>query len=326
MTPARVVVTGAAGFIGSRLCGRLLTEGYAVVGIDNFDPFYGRGIKERALTPLRGRRRLTFHDIDVRDTETVRAVIRPDDVIVHLAARPGVRQSLANPALYERINVRGTSAVLQAAREGGVQRIVFASSSSVYGDGGIPFFESHTPLRPRSPYGETKRSGERLCHRASGRWGARIACLRFFSVYGPGQRPDQAIHRFARRLVEGRPIERYGAADTMRDYTYVDDAVNAVLAAIVWTASGQGMEVFNVGSGRTVELQTVLDRLECLFHRPGIVRVRPGHPADAACTLADLTKSRRVLGYEPAVSFDRGLEAFLQWFEVAYGLQSRAAS
>ncbi len=326
MTPARVVVTGAAGFIGSRLCGRLLTEGYAVVGIDNFDPFYGRGIKERALTPLLGRRRFTFRDIDVRDTETVRGVIRPDDVIVHLAARPGVRQSLANPALYERINVRGTDTVLAAARDGGVRRVVFASSSSVYGDRDIPFVESHTPLRPCSPYGESKLSGERLCQRASRRWDTRIACLRFFSVYGPGQRPDQAIHRFARLLVDGQQIERYGAADTMRDYTYIDDAVNAVLAAIVWTADGRGMEVFNVGSGRTVELQEVLDRLECLFHRPAIVRQRPGHRADAACTLADLTKSRRVLGYEPAVSFGQGLEAFLQWFEVAYGLESRAAS
>ncbi|HEX9727472.1 MAG TPA: NAD-dependent epimerase/dehydratase family protein [Gemmatimonadales bacterium] len=322
-----VIVTGAAGFIGSHVCAALLEEGRDVVGIDNFDPFYSRSVKESALAPLRCHSRFRFLEGDVRSVRGWQRHVRGGAALVHLAARAGVRHSMRNPAAYRSINVDGTAAVLSVLRACGVRRLVFASSSSIYGDATLPFREAVSTGHPRSPYAATKWAGEQLCRRAVSGLGLRAVALRFFSVYGPGQRPDQAMHRFARQMVEGRALTRLGGGPSSRDYTYVGDVVSAVLQALRWTGDGPAQfEAINVGSGRPVALDHVVTLLgESLGIQPAIT-VGPAHPGDPRHTQADLAKAFRCLGYRPSVPVETGIPAFTQWFEVAYGRQSRAAS
>ena len=327
VSACRVVVTGAAGFIGSAVCRALLDAGCHVTGIDSFDPFYARRVKEGRLVMLRRWARFTFREADVRTTPLMEKVLARADVLVHLAARAGVRASVAEPGPYIALNVRGTAAVLEAARRAGVRRVVFASSSSVYGDAAAPFVEASTALRPRSPYGATKRAGELLCRAYADQQGFRVAVLRLFSVYGPGQRPDQAVHRFAHRLVSGRPIERYGDGPLERDYTHVDDVVNGVMRAVGWTETGGARcEICNIGTGRAVTIDRLIQLIADSLGVAPVVVMAPAHDGDAARTLADLNKARTVLGYCPTVAVETGVPEFIQWFEVAYGRQSRAAS
>ena len=276
---------------------------------------------------MRGRPRFRFVEADVCDLRATTPAIAGTDVLVHLAARAGVRASVTDPASYVAINVTGTQTVLDAASRAGVRRVVFASSSSVYGDAPLPFTETWSGGTARSPYATTKRAGEELCARSAREHGLRIAALRLFSVYGPGQRPDQAVHRFARALSTGRVITRFGDGSTSRDYTYVDDVVAGIMRSVDWTAAhGSAYEVFNIGSGRAVELDRLIDLLARGLGVAPCVRTGVGHPADVAHTLADLRKAGRMLGYAPRVSVDDGITAFLSWFEVAYGRQPRAAS
>jgi UDP-glucuronate 4-epimerase len=248
----RILVTGAAGFIGSHLVEALVAQGDEVIGIDNFDPFYPRAMKERNLAEIGRKPGFSFRELDLLDGAALQRLLTPETVIVHLAAKAGVRPSIADPVGYARVNVAGTAAVAEAARDAGVSRLVFGSSSSVYGDSTpVPFREDAVAIMPVSPYAATKRAGELLLASVAPIYGFRAVSLRFFTVYGPRQRPDLAIHAFARKMVEGQPLTLFGDGTQARDYTYCDDIVAGVLSAIAWTATAPvGVETFNLGGNR----------------------------------------------------------------------------
>jgi UDP-glucuronate 4-epimerase len=315
------LVTGAAGFIGSHLVEALLAQGSEVIGIDNFDPFYPRGMKERNLAEVGHRPGFRFREQDMLDVPAVRALLDPETVIVHLAAKAGVRPSLEDPVGYARANVTGTAAVLEAARQAGVSRIVFGSSSSVYGDSTpVPFREDAVATAPVSPYAATKRGGELLLSSVAPIYGFRATSLRFFTVYGPRQRPDLAIHSFARKMVEGRTVTLFGDGTQARDYTYCDDIVAGVLAAITWTATAPlGVETFNLGGNRSIQTEAMVAEIAGALGVEPKIEWAPMQPGDVQQTAADLTKSSAVLGYAPKTSFTEGIRRFIRWFREAYG-------
>jgi len=317
----RVLVTGAAGFIGSHLVEALARRGDEVVGIDNFDGFYPRAMKERNLREMGRLPGFEFPEQDMRDVETLRARLTPDTVIVHLAARAGVRPWLADPLGYAEMNVAGTAAVLESARRAGVSRIAFGSSSSVYGDSTpVPFREDAAAGEPMSPYAATKRAGELLLRSVAPIYGFRSAALRFFTVYGPRQRPDLAIHDFTRRMVEGEVITLFGDGTQARDYTYTDDIVAGVLAAVDWTAAAPvGMETFNLGGNRAVRTGDMAAEIATALGIEPRVQWAPMQPGDVQRTVADLTKSAAVLGYAPKTPFPEGIRRFVHWFREVYG-------
>jgi UDP-glucuronate 4-epimerase len=320
----RVLVTGAAGFIGSHLCERLTARGDEVVGLDNFDAFYARAVKERNLETLRASPRFSLVEGDVRapaDLERAFAVARPD-AVVHLAALAGVRPSLADPARYADVNVLGTVRVTEAARAHGVRRIVFASSSSVYGaDSEPPFKESDPCLRPLSPYASTKRAGELGLYTAHHLYGLDVTCLRFFTVYGPRQRPDLAIHKFARLILAGAPLEVFGDGSTSRDYTWIDDVIDGVVAAVDKSGAPErgapAFRIYNLGGSRTTTLLGLVERLSDALGRKAVIDWKPEQPGDMTRTLADLTLVGRDLGYAPRVAIDEGITRFAAWVKTA---------
>ena len=319
----RILVTGAAGFIGSHLSERLTAAGHDVTGVDNFDPFYARAVKERNLGTLRDDSRFRLVECDVaRDPLPLDGV----RVVVHLAARPGVRPSLEDPAGYCETNVTATARVLEQARRAGIPRIVFASSSSVYGvSTPAPFAEDAAAASPISPYAATKRAGELLAHAFAHLYGARIACLRFFTVYGPRQRPDLAIHRMTDLVWRGAPVRMYGDGSTKRDYTYISDAVDGVVAAIEWTAaeSPSGMaRAFNIGGGSRVRLDRLIALIGQAVGREVRIERHAEQPGDVPLTAADLGRSGAELGYRPQVGIEAGLERFVRWYEEVHGRQS----
>jgi UDP-glucuronate 4-epimerase len=312
----RVLLTGAAGFIGSHLVEALGRRGDEVIGIDNFDPFYPRAMKERNLDEIGAGPGFTFREQDMLDVAATEALLTPDTVVVHLAAKAGVRPSLADPVGYARANVTGTAAVLEAARRAGVSRIVFGSSSSVYGDSTpVPFREDAVAIAPVSPYAATKRAGELFLSSVAPIYGFRAASLRFFTVYGPRQRPDLAIHAFTRRIVEGQPITLFGDGTQSRDYTYCDDIVAGVVAAIDWTAEAPvGVEAFNLGGNRTVPTGTMVGEIARALGIEPTVQWAPMQPGDVQRTAADLAKSGALLGYAPKTPFPEGIDRFVAWF------------
>ena len=316
----RVLVTGAAGFIGSHLVEALAVRGDEVVGIDNFDPFYARASKERNLREIGEQPGFRFHELDMLDVDALAPHLTRDTVLVHLAAKAGVRPSIADPVGYARVNVAGTAAVMEAARRAGLSRVVFGSSSSVYGDATpIPFREDATAMTPVSPYAATKRAGELLLEALAPLHGFRAASLRFFTVYGARQRPDLAIHSFARRLVQGQALTLYGDGSQARDYTYFTDIVQGVLAAVDWTAAAPvGVDIFNVGGARAVPLKTLVGTLGRAMGIEPRVEWAPMPPGDVQRTCADLEKSRRVLGYDPRVQLEEGIAHFVTWFRGIY--------
>ncbi|MES1205133.1 MAG: NAD-dependent epimerase/dehydratase family protein, partial [Pseudomonadota bacterium] len=316
----RVFVTGAAGFIGSHLCQRLVARGDDVAGLDNFDGFYGRDIKERNLGDLRaavaagvGAGQFSFTEGDIRRPDELAAAFaaaRPD-LVVHLAALAGVRPSIADPARYAEVNVTGTQNVLAACRAQGVSRLAFASSSSVYGlDSAVPFRESDPCLHPVSPYAATKRAGELLAFTAHHLDGIGVTNLRFFTVYGPRQRPDLAIHKFTRLISEARPIELYGDGSTSRDYTWIDDIVDGCLASVdQLAADGAGTyRTYNLGGSATTTLKELVDRIAAAVGRTPQIIWLPEQPGDMKRTLADVARASRELGYAPRVSIDEGIK------------------
>ena len=311
-----VLVTGGAGFIGSHLVARLLAEGrWRVTVLDDFNDFYDPALKRRNVEPHLGREEFALREADIRDRAALGAVFEETkfDCVVHLAARAGVRPSLAEPVLYTETNVNGTVNLLELARGHGVKQFVFGSSSSVYGENEkVPFAEDDPVNRPISPYAATKAAGELLCHTYSHLFGLRCVCLRFFTVYGARQRPDLAIHKFARLISGGEPIPVFGDGTTRRDYTSVDDIVAGVRAAMDYDASAY--EVVNLGGSRTVSLSELIALLERELGREAVVERLPAQPGDVPQTYADVTKARRLLGYDPLTPIEEGVRRFVEWF------------
>jgi UDP-glucuronate 4-epimerase len=307
----RIAVTGAAGFIGSHLCERLLGGGHIVVGVDNFDDFYDPERKRRNVAALAGNPRFRLVEADVGDRDVMARVLAGIDGVVHLAARAGVRPSFAQPEVYARVNVSASATLLEVMSELRVPRLVFISSSTVYGDGAeSPFREDGELGVPKSPYAATKVAGELLCRAFAHRIPS-ITILRLFSVYGPRQRPDLAIHKFARCILAGEPIPVLGTTESFRDYTYVDDAVSGIARAV---EHDQPWTVLNLGGGSPVVLEEMISGLERSLGRTVGRRVLPPHPGDLFGTWADISSAGRVLGFQPTWSFERGVRRFVDWF------------
>lgn len=311
---SRLLVTGAAGFIGSHVCQALLDRGDVVVGLDNFDAFYDPHIKRSMAARLAEHPRCRMVEGDVRDGKLLEEVLRASRCthVVHLAAKAGVRPSLRDPFLYQDVNVRGTLRVLDTARCCGIQHLVLASSSSVYGaQDKLPFSESDAADRPASPYAATKRSNELDAHVYHRTYGLDVTCLRFFTVYGPRQRPEMAVHRFACQLDRGEPVEIYGDGTTRRDYTFIDDIVDGVLRAI---DRPNGYRIYNLGATGTTPLLRLAEMIAGVMDLPLRIRYLPFQPGDVPVTCADVSLAERELGYQPRTAIEQGLERFVAWF------------
>jgi UDP-glucuronate 4-epimerase len=326
----RVLVTGGAGFIGSHLAEALLRRGARLVIVDNFDSFYASELKQANLEAIGRAGTYEFHAVDICEMASlsrVMALTRPE-VVIHLAARAGVRPSIEQPRLYEHVNVAGTLNLLELCRQFRVDKFIFGSSSSVYGSTScVPFSENQVALRPLSPYAVTKLAGEMLAYTYAYLFGLPVICLRFFTVYGPRQRPDLAIHKFTALIEAGKPVPIFGDGSSARDYTYVDDIVAGVLAALdheLRPSSGcPSFETFNLGNSHPVKLAELIELLEKVTGRKAIREWRPLEPGDSPLTWADISKASRLLGYRPATSLEEGLTSFVKWYRAA-GPMSRA--
>jgi len=309
------LVTGGAGFIGSHVCERLLKDGHSVCAFDDLNPFYDPTIKQRNIGDLQSLARpFTFVDGDLTERADLDEVFASAqfDQIVHLAARAGVRPSLEEPALYQRVNVEGTVNLLEAARLAGVNKVTIASSSSVYGvNSKVPFSEEDPIFHAISPYAASKLACEALGHVYHHVHGMDVAMLRFFTVYGPRQRPDLAIHKFAKLIHAGKPIPVFGDGSAARDYTYVNDTVSGILAC---TQKEFGYEVFNLGESETVKLSTLIELLEASLKTKAVIDRQPMQPGDVPITYADISKAREILGYNPQVKIEEGIPRFVEWF------------
>lgn len=313
-----ILVTGGAGFIGSHLVDRLLAEGdWRVTVVDDFNDFYAPEVKRANIRGHLQSMSYRLVEADIRDRERLAEVFKAEnfDCIVHLAARAGVRPSLAEPQLYAETNINGTLNLLELARSHEVKQFVFGSSSSVYGiNAKVPFSEEDPIRQPISPYAATKGAGELLCHTYSHLYGIRSVCLRFFTVYGARQRPDLAIHKFAKLISEQRPIPVFGDGRTRRDYTYIDDIIAGVRASIDYCQSDY--EIFNLGESQTVELNELIALLEKELDQHALVERQPQQPGDVPQTFADVSKARRLLGYDPQTKIEDGIHRFVQWFRL----------
>ena len=309
----RALITGGAGFIGSHLAQNLLESSWDVTIVDNFDPFYSKATKLANILAERKSSRFHLIEADIRDYESLRQQAGGSyDVIVHLAAKAGVRPSILKPDEYLETNVKGTQNMLNFARHFGVKQFVFASSSSVYGvNKRVPWSESDQVLLPISPYAGTKVSGELMGHVYAHLFDMRFVALRFFTVYGPRQRPDLAIHKFARTMLEGSPISVFGDGSSRRDYTYIDDIIRGVVAAMHYDRTPY--EVINLGNSRTVSLMEMIATLEDALGKRAELLYEPEQPGDVPVTYANVSKAKELLGYEPIVPFDTGIRNFVAW-------------
>ena len=310
------LVTGGAGFIGSHLCERLLRAGHGVWALDDLNPFYDIAIKRGNLREIeKAGKPFTFVHGDITDPACLDSVLGGVrfDQIIHLAARAGVRPSLLEPALCQRVNVEGTVQVLEAARRHSVRKITIASSSSVYGiNARVPFTESDPIFSAISPYAASKLACEALGHVYHHVYGMDVVMLRFFTVYGPRQRPDLAIHKFARLIDAGNPIPVFGDGASARDYTYVTDTIDGIMAGV---KRNFGYEIFNLGESQTVELGYLITLLEKALGKKAIIDRQPAQPGDVPLTFADITKARERLGYSPKVKIEEGIPRFVEWFK-----------
>jgi UDP-glucuronate 4-epimerase len=310
------LVTGGAGFIGSHIVDRLLSRpDNRVTVIDNFSDFYDPRIKRHNIAGHRSNIRFHVTEADICSERALPSLFAESrfDCIVHLAARAGIRPSVEDALSYEQTNVRGTYALLEAAVGHGVPQFIFGSSSSVYGGTlNVPFSEEDPINKPISPYAATKVAGEAACHAYSHLYGIRVVCLRFFTVYGPRQRPDLAIHKFARLITEGKPLPIYGDGSASRDFTYVDDIITGIERAIQFDRSP--FEIFNLGGSQTIKLTRLIALLESALGKPAKLKRLPSNPGDMAITQADISKARKLLDYEPVTDIERGIGQFVEWF------------
>ena len=309
-----IVVTGGAGFIGSHLIDHLLADGHQVTNIDNFDPFYSEEVKRKNIRNHLDYSTYKLYKVDIRNKDELESAV-PDnaDVIVHLASKVAVRYSIDNPIAYQEVNVSGTQNVLEAARQKGIKQFVFASSSSVYGTNpNVPWKEDDHVLRPISPYASTKVSGELLGHVYSHLYNIRFLALRFFTVFGPRQRPDLAIHKFMRLISEGNDITLYGDGTSRRDYTYVQDIVDGIVSAIHYEKSLY--EIINLGNNQTIELLELVDAIGEASGLKVSKKFGPEQPGDVHQTWASIEKAKELLNYNPDYSLKLGLRKFVEWY------------
>jgi UDP-glucuronate 4-epimerase len=311
------LVTGGAGFIGSHVCEQLLRSGHAVWALDDLNPFYDPQLKRRNLREVQAvAKPFAFVEGDLTNRAVLDELLASVkfDQVIHLAARAGVRPSLEEPALYQRVNVEGTVNLLEAARLSGVKKIVIASSSSVYGvNSKVPFSESDPIFSAISPYAASKLACEALGHVYHHVYGLDVVMLRFFTVYGPRQRPDLAIHKFARLIQAGKPIPVFGDGSTARDYTYITDILHGVMAC---TQKEFGFEIFNLGESQTVKLNRLVELLEAALGRKAVIARHPLQPGDVPLTCADISKAREKLGYNPRVKVEQGIPLFVNWLNL----------
>ncbi|MCB2353970.1 GDP-mannose 4,6-dehydratase [Clostridium estertheticum] len=322
-----ILVTGGAGFIGSNLCDYLLKNNNKIIIVDNFNDFYNPLIKRNNITKIQNLMKinnitddnLIIKEGDIRDTIFLTKIfsLYKIDIVIHLAAMAGVRPSIINPFLYNEVNMAGTLNLLELCNKYKINKFIFASSSSVYGNNEkLPFTESDSVDSPISPYGATKKSGELLCHVYSHLYGFNIACLRFFTVYGPRQRPDLAIYKFTESILRGNEISIFGDGTTKRDYTYIDDIVQGIDKAITWTIEGNNKyEIFNLGDSTTIMLKYMIERIEIELGTKAIIKYLPMQPGDVNITYANISKSKEILGYNPITNFDYGIHKFVKWFK-----------
>ena len=320
----RILVTGGAGFIGSHLVERLLQDGHNVAIVDDFNDFYDPKIKRANIGAVA--KEIAVHDVDLRNGENVANLFRQEkfEAIFHLAARAGVRPSIQQPQLYYDTNVAGTLHLLEGARTSGVGRFIFVSSSSVYGAAKkVPFSEDEHLTQTLSPYAATKIAGEFLCSTYSHLYKMRIVALRYFTVYGARQRPDLAIHQFTRKIHADEPIDEFGDGTTRRDYTYIDDIIQGTMAALKYeggpSRTGGLFDVFNLGESDTIQLKDLIAAIEKALGKKAKINRLPEQPGDMPLTCADISKARKLLGYDPSTKFEDGLPKFIDWF-----LKSRA--
>jgi UDP-glucuronate 4-epimerase len=321
-----ILVTGGAGFIGSHLCEALLNEGNKVIVIDNFNSYYNPIIKRNNIREIKNT--MKYNKIlngnfkllegDIRNKEDLtRIFCEKIDVIVHLAAMAGVRPSIQNPELYYDVNIMGTLNLLEQCKKNKITKFVFASSSSIYGNNKkIPFSESDNVDFPISPYAATKKSCELLLHTYHYLYNISSACLRFFTVYGPRQRPDLAIHKFTKLILEGKEIPFYGDGTTERDYTYISDIINGILSAIEFVYSNNCYEIFNIGGDHTISLKEMVETIESTLNKKAKLNIMPMQPGDVNRTCADIIKSNKILGYRPNINFEEGIKKFVDWYKI----------
>lgn len=310
-----ILVTGGAGFIGSHVAERLLSDGARVVALDNFDPYYDPALKRANLASFSAHPNFRLIEGDLRDGDAVSRIFSGEriEAVFHAAARAGVRPSIADPLLYEEVNIQGTLRLLDASRRAGVGNFVFSSSSSVYGAANrVPFSEEDPADFPISPYAATKRAGELLCYTYHHLYRVPATCLRFFTVYGPRQRPEMAIRYFTRLIEEGRPVPMFGDGSTRRDYTYIADVVEGVVRAL---AEPRDFEIINIGGAVTTTLRDLVAKLSAALGKEADIRRMDPQPGDVPMTFADVTKGKRLLGYEPRTSIDEGLKKFIIWYK-----------
>ena len=310
-----ILITGIAGFIGSHLGEKLVSLGHQVVGIDNFDPFYAKTFKEKNLEVLQKSDKFSFFETDLRNKQDIKDIFNTYsfDLVIHLAAKAGVRPSIEQIAGYYEVNINATVNLLECMREAKATRLIFASSSSVYGNNSkIPFSETDFVDNPISPYAATKKSGELLCHVYCSLYRFDITCLRFFTVFGPRQRPDLAIHKFTRLIDQGKPIPFFGDGSTSRDYTYVEDIISGILCAAEKLG---GFNVYNLGESRVIQLNELIVFIENALGKKAILNKQPLQPGDVQKTFADITKARKELGYNPKYDMETGINKFIVWYK-----------
>lgn len=313
MRSCNILVTGGAGFIGSNLTDKLLQLGHTVICIDNFDPYYDKKVKQDNIAGPLKHQNFILIEGDIRNQTDLEKCFsfQPIDLVIHLAAKAGVRPSIIAPKSYYEVNVSGTLNILEAMRNYGVNKMLFASSSSVYGNNSkVPFSESDNVDYPISPYAATKKASELLCHTYHHLYGFDIFCLRFFTVYGPRQRPDLAIHKFTDLIMKNKPIDVYGDGSSARDYTFVNDTVDGIIKAFERL---KGFDILNLGESKAISLLAMIEAIEKLLGKKAIKKFLPAQPGDVEITCANITKPKELIGYNPQWNFEEGIKEFLKW-------------